>query len=180
MDLGSIVALGECFPPQPRSRPIYYSDELGGRGGNLVDRTAPRRIRQTWMTDENQHLAKVRVAGSNPVFRSQEVSVRAVSRLAPGPRGSTNLLSRSTTTSPAVTPRRSKAKAPKLLLHRGSGGVLQLADGQRVDIELPRDAVTGRRRRVSRIVRGSCGPQPRRRGRPGSSSPVRTRCGDRL
>jgi integrase len=62
-------------------------------------------------------------------------------------------------TSPAATPRRSKAKAPKPLQHRrhrGSGGVLQLADDRwRVDIELPRDPVTGRRRRVSRIIRGS-------------------------
>src|SRR5580704_982407 len=61
--------------------------------------------------------------------------------------------------SPAGTPRRSKAKTPKPLQHRrhrGSGGVLQLADDRwRVDIELPRDAVTGHRRRVSRIIRGS-------------------------
>ena len=39
---------------------------------------------------------------------------------------------------------------------RGSGGILQVGDRVwRVDVELPRDPVTGRRRRVSRTVRGS-------------------------
>ena len=39
---------------------------------------------------------------------------------------------------------------------RGSGGVFQLADGVwKVDIELPRDSVTGRRRRPSRTIRGT-------------------------
>jgi len=38
----------------------------------------------------------------------------------------------------------------------GSGGIFPVADRVwRVDIELPRDSVTGRRRRVSRTVRGS-------------------------
>ena len=51
------------------SRALYYSDELNGRAGNWVDGTAPHRARRT-STDEDPHLAKVRVAGSNPVFRS--------------------------------------------------------------------------------------------------------------
>jgi integrase len=38
---------------------------------------------------------------------------------------------------------------------RGSGGISKVSDQVwRVDVELPRDAVTGRRRRVSRTVRG--------------------------
>ena len=48
------------------SRALYYGDELGGRSGNWVDGAAPRETHR----DENHHLAKVRVAGSNPVFRS--------------------------------------------------------------------------------------------------------------
>jgi hypothetical protein len=51
------------------SRPLYYSDEPDGRVGNWMDGAAPwRTCRTLW--DENHHLAKVRVAGSNPVFRS--------------------------------------------------------------------------------------------------------------
>jgi hypothetical protein len=51
------------------SRALYYSAKLDGRAGNWVDGPALQRSRQTkW--DENHHLAKVRVAGSNSVFRS--------------------------------------------------------------------------------------------------------------
>ena len=39
---------------------------------------------------------------------------------------------------------------------KGSGGVVEVADDTwKVDIELPRDAVTGRRRRVARTIRGT-------------------------
>jgi hypothetical protein len=39
---------------------------------------------------------------------------------------------------------------------RGSGGIFKLADETwKVDVELPREVVTGRRRRVSRTVKGS-------------------------
>jgi hypothetical protein len=39
---------------------------------------------------------------------------------------------------------------------RGSGGITQVAEQTwKVDIEPPRDAVTGRRRRVSRTVKGT-------------------------
>jgi hypothetical protein len=39
---------------------------------------------------------------------------------------------------------------------QGSGGIFKLADETwKVDVDLPRDAVTGRRRRVSRRVKGS-------------------------
>jgi len=57
----------------PVSRPLYYSDGSDGRTGNWVDGTA---LRQTGadLQDANRHLAKVRVAGSNPVFRSIQSS----------------------------------------------------------------------------------------------------------
>ena len=49
-----------------------------------------------------------------------------------------------------------KSKSPQHRRQRGSGGVFQLADGVwKVDIELPRDTVTGRRRRPSRTIRGT-------------------------
>ena len=51
------------------SRALYYSGGRSGRGGNWVDETALRGIRVD-CPDEKHHLAKVRVAGSNPVFRS--------------------------------------------------------------------------------------------------------------
>jgi hypothetical protein len=51
------------------SRALYYSGELSGGGGNWVDRTA-RQGSAADHRDEKPHLAKVRVAGSNPVFRS--------------------------------------------------------------------------------------------------------------
>src|SRR6185437_3804796 len=39
---------------------------------------------------------------------------------------------------------------------RGSGGIFQLSDNRwKIDIELPRDAVTGHRRRASRTVNGT-------------------------
>src|SRR5580658_2757708 len=54
------------------SRALYYSDGLGGRSGNWVDESAQW---GTWVdcSDEKHHLAKVRVAGSNPVFRSLSI-----------------------------------------------------------------------------------------------------------
>jgi hypothetical protein len=51
------------------SRALYYSDGLGGRPGNWLDRSA-RLGTGANPKDQIQHLAKVRVAGSNPVFRS--------------------------------------------------------------------------------------------------------------
>jgi integrase len=48
------------------------------------------------------------------------------------------------------------ARAASRRRKQGSGGILQVGDETwRVDMELPRDAVTGRRRRVSRTVNGS-------------------------
>ncbi len=55
--------------PGTRSRPLYYGGGRSGQGGNLVDRTAPQGS-GAHPQGENHHLAKVRVAGSNPVFRS--------------------------------------------------------------------------------------------------------------
>jgi hypothetical protein len=49
------------------SRQLDYRGGRNGRGGNWVDRAALQRICRT-QTDEIHHLAKVRVAGSNPVF----------------------------------------------------------------------------------------------------------------
>ncbi len=52
------------------SRALYYRGEQTGLVGNGVDGTA-RQGSQAHRGDERQHLAKVRVAGSNPVFRSR-------------------------------------------------------------------------------------------------------------
>ena len=54
---------------QPDSRALYYGDGLGGRGGIWADGTARQGSRVDY-GDQIPHLAKVRVAGSNPVFRS--------------------------------------------------------------------------------------------------------------
>ena len=54
------------------SRPLYYSGGLGERGGIWVDGTA-RQGNAVGHRDEKHHLAKVRVAGSNPVFRSRNL-----------------------------------------------------------------------------------------------------------
>jgi hypothetical protein len=51
------------------SRAVYYSGGLGGRVGNWVEGPALQRIPPD-LGDEIKHLAKVRVGGSNPVFRS--------------------------------------------------------------------------------------------------------------
>jgi hypothetical protein len=50
-------------------RPLYYGAGLSGRGGNWVDGTSRQGTRPD-PNDGKHHLAKVRVAGSNPVFRS--------------------------------------------------------------------------------------------------------------
>jgi hypothetical protein len=57
--------------PRAESRALYYRVGLGGRGGNWVDGIA-RCGTEAIHRDENPHLAKVRVAGSNPVFRSNK------------------------------------------------------------------------------------------------------------
>jgi hypothetical protein len=51
---------------RPGSRRLYYGGGRSGRVGNWVDESALQGTRQTY-TDENHHLAKVRVAGSNPI-----------------------------------------------------------------------------------------------------------------
>ena len=57
---------------------------------------------------------------------------------------------------PAKPSKARKSKSSQHRRRRGSGGVFQLGDGVwKVDIELPRDAVTGRRRRPSRTIRGT-------------------------
>jgi hypothetical protein len=53
-----------------------------------VDGAARQGTRQT-QTDENHHLAKVRVAGSNPAFRSQLLHQRSGTRAGCGPAGPT-------------------------------------------------------------------------------------------
>ena len=65
-----IRRVGGLDPPEARSRPLYHSDGLAGHNGNWVDGTARRRT-EADLQDETRHLAKVRVAGSNPVFRSK-------------------------------------------------------------------------------------------------------------
>jgi hypothetical protein len=52
-------------------RALYYGGGLGGRTGNGADTTA-RRETGADQRDKIPHLAKVRVAGSNPVFRSKK------------------------------------------------------------------------------------------------------------
>ena len=52
-----------------RSRPLYSGDEFSGLRGNWVDGSALQGIVGNH-TDAIRHVAKVRVAGSNPVFRS--------------------------------------------------------------------------------------------------------------
>jgi hypothetical protein len=52
------------------SRPLYNRDESSGLGGNWVDGTPGQRTVAN-ATDGFCHLAKVGVAGSNPVFRSK-------------------------------------------------------------------------------------------------------------
>ena len=60
-----------------RSRPIYYGTLFDGLAGNWVDRTPAQQTRYDW-EDAVQRIAKVRVAGSNPVVRSEEVAVQMV------------------------------------------------------------------------------------------------------
>jgi hypothetical protein len=67
-----------CFS----SRSLYNSAESGGRSGNWVDGTARRWI-QLDLQDGNRHLAKVGVAGSNPVFRSKDAGHRQFSGAPP-------------------------------------------------------------------------------------------------
>ena len=65
--------------PQARSRPLYYRGQFSGRGGNWVDGITRWGTRGA-LLEQNRHLAKVRVAGLNPVFRSKnswpEVALR--------------------------------------------------------------------------------------------------------
>src|SRR5580704_13605780 len=49
----------------------------GGSNGQTVDVVARRRVARSWL-DESNHLAKVRVARSNPVFRSIGAAQRGV------------------------------------------------------------------------------------------------------
>jgi len=52
------------------SRPLYHVAGLSGLGGNWVDGTS-RLGTRTDPNDGEHHLAKVRVAGSYPAFRSE-------------------------------------------------------------------------------------------------------------
>jgi hypothetical protein len=61
----------------PDSRALYYSEGLGRRGGNWADGAARQKTRQT-KSDGFHHPAKVRVAGSNPDFRSIVAGQRRV------------------------------------------------------------------------------------------------------
>ncbi len=51
-------------------RPLYHRGGLSGRDENWVDGTASQGTGQS-LVDKIHHLAKVRVAGSNPVFGSK-------------------------------------------------------------------------------------------------------------
>jgi len=54
-----------------RSNACYYGADLAALPGRRSGRSPRRRTEQHWMHGF-QHLAKVRVAGSNPVVRSKE------------------------------------------------------------------------------------------------------------
>jgi integrase len=105
------------------------------------------------------HLAKVRVAGSNPVFRSRKSPAQSGIGTATAAnaclRSTIQLYYRSMSRPRKASKSHAKA-AEDRRRRRGSGGVVEVADDTwKVDIELPRDAVTGRRRRVSRTIRGT-------------------------
>lgn len=57
------------------SRPLYNSEGSGGLPGNWVDAVAGQRTRN-YDKDVDQHLAKVGVAGSDPVVRSDEIAAQ--------------------------------------------------------------------------------------------------------
>ena len=52
------------------SRPLYNRVEFSGLGGNWMERTALQRTGVDPL-DQSRNVAKVRVAGSNPVVRSR-------------------------------------------------------------------------------------------------------------
>ena len=60
----------------PRSNACYYEADLTAFPGQREGRGPRRRTEQHWMHGF-QHLAKVRVAGSNPVVRSKNRAVLA-------------------------------------------------------------------------------------------------------
>ena len=105
------------------------------------------------------HLAKVRVAGSNPVFRSNELPDQSEI----GAHATGNACADSTiqlyyrlVSGPRETSKGRAKTSDDRRRRKGSGGIVEVADDTwKVDVELPRDAVTGRRRRVSRTVRGT-------------------------
>ena len=69
-----MVASDSIIDDESDSRALYYRGELRGQAGNWVDGTAPHETGQT-QKDENPRLAKVWVAGSNPVFRTKALLV---------------------------------------------------------------------------------------------------------
>jgi hypothetical protein len=61
--------------PVTRRRPLYNRTGFGPTGWTFRGRGTSSRT--AWSSvDESHHLAKVRVAGSNPVFRSRELPAR--------------------------------------------------------------------------------------------------------
>jgi integrase len=104
-------------------------------------------------------FAKVRVAGSNPVFRSKEVPGQDAFWTTRQDDLLGALLFHSTIPlwqRPGELPNLGGTGVTDRRRRRGSGGIVRVADGTwRVDIDLPGDAVTGRRRRVSRTVKGT-------------------------
>ena len=59
------------------SRPLYYSVEMDGFGGNSDD-IGPAQQSAANVVDAAPRLAKVRVAGSSPVIRSRESPVKGL------------------------------------------------------------------------------------------------------
>ncbi len=100
------------------TRALYYSGGSTGWGGNWADGSALHGTRRI-QTDEKPHLAKVRVAGSNPVFRSNVMS-QGESQGERGTRSGTAPNRRAVPGRPGTTDRR-RATGPDRS-HAGRGG----------------------------------------------------------
>jgi len=64
-----LTSFNITLAPQSIVGALYYGAGLGGRAGNWVDGTAGYGTGVNH-PDQDHHLAKVRVVGSNPLFRS--------------------------------------------------------------------------------------------------------------
>jgi hypothetical protein len=77
--LMTFASIDVCVPPhgRRRSRPLYNRAELRRIQRKLAGQTRSPRADPM---DEKNHLAKVRVAGSNPVVRSKKSPGQGIDR----------------------------------------------------------------------------------------------------